>query len=100
MQKELFIVTENSELDLKDFKLEKVIKINDHPSLISNFDGMNIIRFKEMYCAMPQGLRMNWLNQSDLLDQHIIKSSNLDDLFKQLGETRKTYKIKTKLSSI
>ena len=97
LQKELFIVTENSELDLKDFKLEKVIKINDHPSLISNFDGMNIIRFKEMYYAVPQGLRMNWLNQSDLLDQHIIKSSNLDDLFKQLGETRKTYKIKTKL---
>ena len=41
---------------------------------------------------MPQGLRMNWLKQSDLLDQHITKSSNLDDLFKKLGETGKHIK--------
>ena len=94
---ELFIVTDKEELKIDDLKLEKVIKINDHPALISNFDGMNIVRYNEMYYAIPQGLRMNWLQKSDLLDQHIKKSLNLDDLFKQLGKAGKNYKLSTKL---
>ena len=61
---------------------------------------MNIVRYNEMYYAIPQGLRMNWLQKSDLLDQHIKKSLNLDDLFKQLGKAGKNYKLSTKLKDL
>ena len=51
---------------------------------------MNSISLDLKKCIMrvPQGLRMNWLKQSDLLDQHITKSSDLDDLFKNWGDRK------------
>ncbi len=99
-KEELFVVTDEIDFDINDHYLEKVVKVHENPELISNFEGMNIVRYQEMYYAIPQGLRMNWVKETDLLDVHIRKSSDLDTLFKKIGQNKKTYKIKIKLQVI
>lgn len=79
-QKELFL-TENV-IEQNNFKINYVINLNNQPELISNFNGLNIVRYEETYFALPQGLRLNWVKNEDLKDVHILKSKNLNDLFK------------------
>ena len=77
---ELFL-TDNVIND-ENYKIDYVINLNDAPELISNFNSLNIVRYNEIYYAIPQGLRMNWVKEEDLKDVHILKSKNLNELFK------------------
>ena len=56
---------------------------------------MNIVKYNYFYYALPIGLRINWMEEEDLKDAHIVRSKNLNDLFDQIGNQKTKDKLKT-----
>ncbi len=93
---ELFIADlENGSQNIDELEIEKIIKIHEIPELISSFNGLNIVKYNYYYYALPIGLRINWMEEEDLKDVHIVRSKNLNDLFNKIGNQKSKDKLKT-----
>jgi len=94
--KELFIADlEDDSLNINELRIEKIIKIHEIPELISSFNGLNVVRYNFFYYALPIGLRINWMEEEDLKDVHVVRSKNLNDLFDQIGNQKTKDKLIT-----